>query len=49
MQIEDLDATRIDGGINSKSFGFGKGLSFVNEDTCNKAIYIYIYIYIYYK
>ncbi|KAJ6874215.1 hypothetical protein NC651_032904 [Populus alba x Populus x berolinensis] len=46
MQIEDLDATercwrRIDGGLNSKIFGFGKGLSFVNEDTCNKAIYIY--------
>jgi hypothetical protein len=27
------------GGLSSKSFGFCEGLPFVNEDTCNKAIY----------
>jgi len=27
------------GGLNSKIFRFDEGLPFVNEDTCNKAIY----------
>ncbi|KAJ6880831.1 hypothetical protein NC652_034004 [Populus alba x Populus x berolinensis] len=47
MEVEDFDATvrvvrRIDGRLSSESFGFGEGAPFINEDTCNKAIYIYI-------
>ncbi|KAG6748875.1 hypothetical protein POTOM_048812 [Populus tomentosa] len=29
MEVKDLDATRTEGGLSSRSFGYGEGLSFL--------------------